>query len=228
MKARMPAQRSPFGLRLAMNVFAAAPKAAWRPASSPPATDQLLLKPSAKFQQILGFGGAFTDATCYMFNQLAPATRAQLFHELFHPSEMGLNVGRICVGSSDYSTKVYSYDEGEPDPDLTRFSIEHDREYILPVLRQAREANPDLFLFFDSLESAGWMKFNGSMLGGLHAQTLFSQLIAKYYLNFCGRMPLQGRYKHYHPRTKWNRSATARMPAAFGRRNTKFNSCAIH
>jgi glucosylceramidase len=163
--------------------FAAAPKAAWRPASSPPATDQLLLKPSAKFQQILGFGGAFTDATCYMFNQLAPATRAQLFHELFHPSEMGLNVGRICVGSSDYSTKVYSYDEGEPDPDLTRFSIEHDREYILPVLRQAREANPDLFLFSTPWSPPGWMKFNGSMLGGSMRRRYFPAY-AKYYLEF--------------------------------------------
>jgi glucosylceramidase len=33
------------------------------------------------------------------------------------------------------------------DPELKHFSIEHDRDYILPVLRAALGANPDLFLF---------------------------------------------------------------------------------
>jgi glucosylceramidase len=163
--------------------FAAAPKAAWRPASGTPGTDQLRLNPGTKFQRILGFGGAFTDAACYTFNRLAPAAREQLFHELFHPSEMGLSTGRICVGSSDYSTKLYSYDDGEADPDLARFSIEHDREYILPLLRQARQANPDLFLFSSPWSPPGWMKFNGSMLGGAMRNHYFS-VYAKYYLKF--------------------------------------------
>ena len=108
--------------------FAAAPRTTWRPAVGTPTTNQLRLNPGMKFQEILGFGGAFTDAACYTFNRLSSPEREKLFHELFHPSEMGLSVGRICVGSSDYSTKLYSFDEGEPDPDLTRFSIEHDRE----------------------------------------------------------------------------------------------------
>jgi glucosylceramidase len=48
-------------------------------------------------------------------------------------------------GPNDNSTKVYSCDDG--DPDLARFTIEHDRAYILPVLRLARQMNPNLFLF---------------------------------------------------------------------------------
>src|ERR1700683_4955861 len=87
--------------------FAAAPQITWRSAARKPSADQIHLDPGTKFQEILGFGGAFTDAACYTFNQLAPAERGKLFHELFHPSEMGLSVGRICVGSSDYSTKLY-------------------------------------------------------------------------------------------------------------------------
>jgi|ERR1022692_728333 glucosylceramidase len=163
--------------------FAAAPQATWRPAAATPGTDQLRLNPSQKFQEILGFGGAFTDAACYTFNQLAPPAREQLFHELFHPSELGLSVGRVCVGSSDYSTKLYSYDEGEPDPDLTRFSIEHDREYILPVLRQARQANPEMFLFSSPWSPPGWMKFNGTMLGG-SMRNHYLPVYAQYYLKF--------------------------------------------
>jgi glucosylceramidase len=163
--------------------FAAAPSTTWHPALGTPGTDQLQLNPSMKFQQILGFGGAFTDAACYTFNQLSPSSREQLFHELFHPSEMGLSVGRICVGSSDYSTKLYSFDEGEPDPELKRFSIEHDREYILPVLRQARQVNPDIFLFSSPWSPPGWMKFNGTMRGGA-MRKLYLPVYAQYYLKF--------------------------------------------
>jgi hypothetical protein len=46
--------------------FAVAPRATWRPVAGTATTGQLRLNPGAKFQQILGFGGAFTDATCYM------------------------------------------------------------------------------------------------------------------------------------------------------------------
>jgi hypothetical protein len=80
-----------------------------------------------------------------------------------------------------YSTNLCSYDDGVPDPDLTRFSIDHDREYIL-MLRQARQANPDLYLF-STPGAPGWMKFNGTMLGGSRRNHHFA-VYAKYYLRF--------------------------------------------
>ncbi|MGA9470810.1 MAG: glycoside hydrolase family 30 beta sandwich domain-containing protein [Terriglobales bacterium] len=163
--------------------YVAAPQVTWHPASGPPGADLVELNPSVKFQEILGFGGAFTDAACYTFNRLTPQKREQLFHELFHPSEMGLSVGRICVGASDYSTKVYSFDEGEADPDLTRFSIERDREYILPMLREVRKVNPDMFLFSSPWSPPGWMKFNGTMLGGSMRRHYLSTY-ARYYQKF--------------------------------------------
>jgi glucosylceramidase len=163
--------------------FAAASHLSWGPAPAAPRAVRIELDPGKKFQEVLGFGGAFTDAACYMFNQLAPPVRDQLFHEMFHPSEMGLNVCRISVGSSDYSQKAYSFDDGEPDPELTRFSIEHDREYILPVLRQARQVNPDLFLFASPWSPPGWMKAGGSMLGG-SMRRHYLPVYANYFLRF--------------------------------------------
>ena len=139
--------------------------------------------PSMKFQEILGFGAAFTDASCFTFNRLDPVARERVFYELFDPSEMGLSVCRTCIGSSDYSTKVYSYDDGDADPDLTRFSIEHDRAYILPILREARKANPDLFLFSSPWSPPGWMKSNHSMLGGNMRREYMSSY-ANYILKF--------------------------------------------
>jgi glucosylceramidase len=80
---------------------------------------------------------------------------------------MGLSTARSCVGSSDYSTKAYSYDESDtPDPELTKFSIEHDKQWILPMIREARAVNPDIYLLASPWSPPGWMKDNNSMLGG--------------------------------------------------------------
>lgn len=163
--------------------FEIAPALAWRTNSGKLSGEIITLDPEKKFQEILGFGAAFTDASCYMFSQLPEDSRQQLFHELFHPSELGLNVCRTCIGASDYATALYSFDEGEPDPDLKRFSIEHDRGYLIPTLRQARKVNSELFLFSSPWSPPGWMKANGSMLGGSMRKKYFAsyaQYLAKF------------------------------------------------
>jgi len=192
--------------------FAPATSLRWRsePATGP---DVVVLDPGRKFQEHLGIGGAFTDAACYMFHRLPAAHREELFHEMFHPSEMGLSAGRICIGSSDYSSEVYSYDEGTPDPELRRFSIEHDRSYILPILAQARAVNPDLFLLASPWSPPGWMKPNGSMLGGCMHQSSMSAY-ALYFLKFLQAYDAAG--VHINAVTSQNEVDTeqdGRMPA---------------
>jgi glucosylceramidase len=155
----------------------------WRTAAAHSSQPTIVLDPQKEFQTILGFGAAFTEAACYTFNRLLPSVRDHLFHELFHPAELGLNVCRTCMGSSDYSTKAYSYDEGEADPELQRFSIEQDRLYILPMLRAARKVNPELFLFSSPWSPPGWMKSGGSMLGG-SMRHRYLEAYAHYFLKF--------------------------------------------
>lgn len=162
--------------------YASAPALAWKSTARSP-QNAIIVNPEKKFQEILGFGAAFTDAACYTFNRLSPSERESLFHDLFHPEEMGLNVCRTCIGSSDYSTEVFSYDEGEPDPEMKRFSIAHDEPYVLPMLREARKVNPELFLFSSPWSPPGWMKAGGSMLGGSMRQHSYAPY-ALYFLKF--------------------------------------------
>ncbi len=186
--ADYPAQDQPSGsveVRVtdASRKFAPEPHLEWHTAGGASSTEPIHLNASIQFQEHLGFGGAFTDAACTVFHQLSAPAREALFHEMFHPSEMGLSAGRICIGSSDYSREVYSFDEGAPDPDLSRFSIDHDRSYILPVLRQARSVNPKLWLLASPWSPPGWMKPNGSMLGGcMHPSTM--PVYAHYFVKF--------------------------------------------
>ncbi|MBS2007488.1 MAG: glycosyl hydrolase [Cyanobacteria bacterium SZAS TMP-1] len=147
--------------------------------------DVIVIDASKKYQSILGFGGAFTDASCYTFNKMEAKKRKAILDQLFGKSDngLGLNVCRTCIGASDYSRNVYSFDEGEPDPELKRFSIAHDQEYILPVLRQARAVNPDLFLFSTPWSPPGWMKSNNSMLGG-NMRRQYMSSYAEYFVKF--------------------------------------------
>ena len=124
------------------------------------------LHPGTTFQEILGFGVALTDAACYLLDKLAATTRKQFLGEIFDPAAMGLNTCRVCMGASDYALELYGYDEGSPDPDLERFSINHDRAYILPILKEARQLCPKLFLVASPWSPPGWMKVGGSMRGG--------------------------------------------------------------
>ena len=171
--------------------FAAGQPISWRIASSPPAADSIQLVVANKFQDILGFGGCFSDAACYVIHQLHPPAREQLLHEMFHPSEMGLNVNRTCVGAADSAARLYSYDDGDDDPELKRFSIDHDREYILPLLRQVREINPETFYFSSPWSPPGWMKWNKSMLGGSMSRQYLSSY-AQYFLKFLQAYAAEG------------------------------------
>lgn len=163
--------------------YASTPALQWKLSAASVGNDVIMLDPGRHYQPVLGFGAAFTDAACYMFNQMTRAKREQLFHELFSPSEMSLSVGRICVGSSDYSTSVYSFHEGTPDPELARFSIDHDRAYILPMLREARRVNPDLFLLASPWSPPGWMKSSNTMRGGAIWRHYFAAY-ANYFAKF--------------------------------------------
>src|ERR1051326_5191924 len=171
--------------------YSAGVPVAWKPKAKNISSNAITLNPAKKYQEILGFGAAFTEASCYIFNQLAPEARDKLFRDLFHSEGMGFNVCRTCIGSSDYATRVYSYDEGEPDPVLTRFSIEHDRGYVLPILRAARKMNPNLFLFSSPWSPPGWMKANNSMLGGSMRRKYMSSY-ADYFLKFLRAYETEG------------------------------------
>jgi glucosylceramidase len=135
-------------------------------------------------QKILGFGAAFTDASCYLLNQLAHERRVAVLSDLFGTSGLRLSVGRTCIGASDYSTSLYSLDDSvAPDPALKAFSIRHDQAYILPILQAVRAMNPDLFLLSSPWSPPGWMKVGNSMLGGSIKKKYFPSY-AEYFVRF--------------------------------------------
>jgi glucosylceramidase len=164
---------------------------AWKPAGEP-ASDAIMLDPAATRQEMLGFGAALTDASCFMISQLRADERAALMKELFDPGEMAFNVCRTCIGSSDYSTELFSYDDSdEDDPELKKFSVDHDKKYVLPALRDARKLNPELFVFSSPWSPPAWMKFNRSMKGGTIKKSSLEPY-SRYFLKFVEAYKAEG------------------------------------
>ncbi len=163
----------------------------WKPAKQV-AADAIQLDIAATKQDILGFGAAITEASAYVLSRLSGAERAPVMRDLFASDAMALNVCRTCIGSSDYATKVYSYDEStEPDPELKKFSIDHDKEFYLPMLREARKENPELFLFSSPWSPPGWMKPDHTMLGGAMRKLSFGPY-AQYFVKFLEAYKAEG------------------------------------
>jgi len=163
----------------------------WQAASGA-SSSSVEIDPTQRFQSILGFGGAFTDASCYLFSRMEPAQRRQLMEELVGDRGLRLSLGRTCIGSSDYSRTAYTFDDSPaPDPELKNFSIAHDRDYILPTLREALNTNPELFLFSSPWSPPGWMKSNGSLLGGSMRKKYFASF-AQYFVKFLEAYKAEG------------------------------------
>ena len=155
----------------------------WRTVSAESAAG-IRIDTTKRYQEILGFGAAFTDASCFLLAQLDEQKRGALLNDLLGPNGLRLSVGRTCIGASDYSRFAYTFNESpDPDPELQKFSIEHDREYILPILRDARKVNSDLFLFSSPWTPPGWMKAGDSMLGGSMRKKYLSSY-AEYFVKF--------------------------------------------
>jgi glucosylceramidase len=90
------------------------------------------------------------------------------------------------MGASDFALSDYTYDDvpaGQTDVDLARFSIEHDRAYILPVLKQAMASNAQLKVMGSPWSAPAWMKSGGSLFGGTLSSSAYAPYAA-YFVKF--------------------------------------------
>ena len=105
-----------------------------------------------------GFGGTFNEMGWDALSD-APSEIPAAMKLLFDADE-GANFmyGRVPVGASDYAMDWYTLDETADDYEMKHFSIDHDRNYLIPFIRAALEVNPDLHLWASPWIPPLWMK----------------------------------------------------------------------
>lgn len=112
-------------------------------------------------------GVSMTDSSCYLLSRLRPERRRALLEDVFSTTKgAGLRGVRLNIGSSDYSTAIYNYNENAGDVEMKKFSVARDDNWVFPMMKEALAVNPDLFVFAAPWSPPGWMKTTGNFIDG--------------------------------------------------------------
>ena len=135
--------------------------------SSKEATSIIQLDTAKTYQTYTGFGGAFTESSAYLLNQLSKENRDTIIDAYFSPEGANYSLTRTHMNSCDFSLDQYSYAPVEGDTLLKNFSIKEDRPDLIPFIKDAMKSSEDGFKIFASPWTAPpWMKTNNDWVGG--------------------------------------------------------------
>ena len=146
----------------------------------------LILDASKQFQTIEGFGGALTDAAAETFYKLPVDKQQEIITAYFDEVKgIGYSLCRTNINSCDFSSGSYAYTEVDGDTSLGHFSIDHDKQYRIPLIKAALKATGGKLKFLASPWSPpAWMKTNNNMLHGGKLKPEFCQAWANYFVKF--------------------------------------------
>jgi len=167
------------------NALSRQPDVALKPRSKARITS-LYVDPTTRYQTILGLGTSLEESSVYNLSRMSPEKRTEALKALVDPDKgAGMNLMRICFGSSDYTGRPwYSYSDmpaGQTDPELASFSIQKDLDYkIIEVIKEVQKLNPKIKFFASPWSPPAWMKDSGTMCGG-RLKPEYYAVAAKYF-----------------------------------------------
>lgn len=125
------------------------------------------LNPQETYQKITGFGGSFTESSAHLLNQVGKENREKIIEAYFGDSGAKYSLTRTHINSSDFSLGNYSYASVPGDKDLEHFTIQEDRDDIIPMIKDAMQISSEGFKIISSPWTAPiWMKDNNEWKGG--------------------------------------------------------------
>lgn len=144
------------------------------------------LDPAVTYQELLGFGGAFTEAAAVTFYKLPPERQAEVLRAYFDPQHgHGYTLGRTHINSCDFSLGNYACDDVPGDVELKHFSLARERQALLPFIKAALStAGAPLKLLASPWSPPAWMKTNGEMNHGGQLKPEYRAVWAEYYCRF--------------------------------------------
>lgn len=158
----------------------------------------LTLAPTTKYQTVDGFGYAMTYSTCYNLMQMSQRDRhAFLMRTFSRTTGYGVSYVRISIGCSDFSSTEYSLCDTRG---LENFRLHSDEvNYVVPVLQEILEINPELKVIGAPWTCPRWMKVKDlSSLAAYNSWTsgqlnpAYYEDYAQYFVRFVQTMAEQG------------------------------------
>jgi glucosylceramidase len=139
--------------------------------------DTIQLLPDEKYQKITGIGGSFTESSASLLQRLSTENRTKIIEAYFGETGARYSLTRTHIASCDFSLTNYTYAPDDGDVKLTNFSINEDRDDLIPMIKDAMVSSKDGFKIIASPWTAPpWMKDNKAYVGG--------KLLPEYYESF--------------------------------------------
>ena len=83
----------------------------------------VVINSEVKYQEMMGYGGAFTDATGIVVNSLSSKVQDFFFDSYFSEKGIMYSLCRVPIGGTDFSLRPYAYNEVEGDEELENFKL---------------------------------------------------------------------------------------------------------
>ncbi|KAJ0172979.1 hypothetical protein K1T71_011155 [Dendrolimus kikuchii] len=151
-------------------------------------TITLVINPSVTHQSIEGFGGAVTDSAAMNWKRLSDSKAQQhLINSYCGSSGIQYNMIRVPMGASDFSTRLYTYDDLQGnDTTLKNFALQpEDVYYKIPMIKACMKAAKTTVKVIGSCWSPPTrMKTTHKFTGLTRLLDEFYQPFANYYLKF--------------------------------------------
>lgn len=152
----------------------------------------VFVNPEKTFQTFMGIGGAITDASAEVFAKLPKDKQAEFVNAYYDAKQgIGYSLIRTTIHSSDFSSGSYTYIK-ENDKDLKSFSIDHDKKYRIPLIKEALKKAGNIPLYASPWSPPAFMKDTKNMLKGGKLLPEFYQSWANYYTKFIGAYEKEG------------------------------------
>lgn len=139
----------------------------FQPFEQPKETDVcVFIDPNKTFQEFVGIGGAFTDASAETYAKLPKDKQTEFINAYFNASSgIGYTLGRTNMNSCDFGSESYTY-VADNDSLLKTFNIDHDKKYKIPLIKEALKTAGGLTFYISPWSPPAWMKDNNNMLRG--------------------------------------------------------------
>lgn len=156
----------------------------WRPTARVPEMQLVKVYPQVRYQRIIGFGAALTEASGYVYAQMSEQARREFVDLCFGADGNRYSLARTSIQSCDFSLVPRSYVSDPSDRSLATFSIDDDYAYVLPLVFAACAKNADLEVLATPWSPPKWAKTNRNMkLGGRLVRKhydMWARMIARY------------------------------------------------
>lgn len=149
--------------------------------------------PEITGQEIEGFGGAFTESSGYNYAGLDPKAKAQFLQAYFTPEGLNYQLGRTHINSCDFALSNYAAVSDEADREFKTFTLEREKEYILPLIKDALQiCGNKLQFILTPWSPPAFMKTNGEMNNGGRLKAEHQSTWARYIARYIKEMQAQG------------------------------------